>query len=158
MRGVEVAREAVEEFAPYRRPVSQKAVHVGRDPRHRDVFGQHRLAARRFAFDMDEPPFAVGIVNGVIASRADAQRPLVGTQFYGYGPGIACCAVLQIRQRATAQAAPRNQETDGFEKIGFAAAVRACQDDRRARRIEPQAFIVPEGRERDFGNGEGSGA
>lgn len=84
MRRIEAIDKAVEKFPPRRRAVRQQTIHIGRNPRQRDVFGEFILAARGPAVDMDEALFAFGV--GRFSARADAQQTGFGAQIHGGCP------------------------------------------------------------------------
>ena len=130
--GIEAVNQPVEQFAPVSGAFSQNAVHIGRNPRHRHMFGQRVLAARVFAVDMYKAAFIIGFLLR-IAAGANMQRTEFGTQFGSDSPRIACAVFLQIGKCSASQASSWDQKTDRLCKIGFAAAVGAGEHDRFGR-------------------------
>ena len=157
MRRIETVSQSVEQFAPRRRALGQNTIHVGRDPCHSVYVGHRALAAHGFAVDMHDAAIIVGFIG--IAARADMKRAKSRLQFGGNRPRLAGITVLQIGKRAAFQSASGNEQTDRFEKIGFAAAVRAGQNHRLRQKTQADVAIVAEIGQRhttDAKGGEGA--
>ncbi len=152
MIGIEAVDEAIEEAPARAGAVEEQAIHLRRQPDHRQMLGQRRRPADERAVDLDEPPLTrgVGRLPG-IAAGADLHAIVAAADRGGHAPGAAALAAdhtVDLGQAGLTQAAAGHQEGDGLQQVGLAGAVRAGQHHRPAIDCQRAMAVVAEVRER----------
>jgi len=138
--------QPVQEFAPRRRSLQKKPVHLRRKPHGGDKSGKLVLAPGVFAVDTDDAPFCLAVKPG-----ADPHQQALGRlHLRRHRPKVLRprSAVFYVEDIGVAQTLARHQQADRLQNVGLARAIRPGQDDdlRRPRiiprKIKPQRFIT----------------
>ena len=138
---VEPVDQPVEKAAPSRGGIREQPIHLRRQPSHREVFAERRLARCVRAVDADdsapdvagpgcrEPGSDIDLDRAGLQRRRDGPRRRIVA-----GPG----APTDFGKPRAAQPAPRREKRHRLQEVGLAGAVGAAQHHRTVVEIEAE--------------------